>query len=67
MHRSVADLMHDIRVPGTTGVLCGPLRNPLRQELEPAAAGPEAGCLRGSALRSYAYQPFTGVPLYSQF
>lgn len=60
MHRSMADLMHDIRVPGTDGVFRGPLRDPLRQELEPTAAGPEESCLCGPAQRSYAYQPFTG-------
>lgn len=61
MYRSVADLMHHIRVPGTHGVLRGAVRYPLRQELEPAASGPAASSLRGPAgAAAITYQPFAG-------
>lgn len=57
----MADLMHDIRVPRTNGVLRGTVRHSLRQKLEQAARRPSSSCVFGPvSAATITYQPLTG-------
>lgn len=61
MHRGVANLVHDIRVPGAAGVFRGAVWDPLRQKLEPATRQPAKGTLSSAAgATTAAYQSLTG-------
>lgn len=61
MHRSVADLVHTVRILRPAGILRRAVRHSVRQELEQTTAGPEAGSLGSPAGAAAAtYQPLTG-------
>lgn len=60
MHRSMVNIVHDIRVFGAYGVLCGAVRYPIRQKLVHATPGAEAGCLCCAVSPAYTHQPLTG-------
>lgn len=60
MHRSMVNLVHDIRVFGAYGVLRGAVRYPIRQKLVREAPRAEAGCLCCAISPAYAHQPLTG-------
>lgn len=60
MHRSMVNLVHDIRVFGAYGVLRGAVRYPIRQKLVRETPGAKAGCFCCAVSPASTHQPLTG-------
>lgn len=60
MHRSMVNLVHDIRVFGAHGVLRGAVRYPIRQKLVRATPGAKAGCFCCAVSSAPTHQSLTG-------
>lgn len=62
MHRGMADLVYDIRIPRSAGVLRGPVWHQIRQELVPAETRLAQGCISGATGTSaITHEPFAGM------
>lgn len=67
MHRGVADLVYNIRIPRIAWVLRGTLRHQIRQKLVSTEAGLAKGCICCSTGASaVAHESFTGMTFFKK-